>query len=114
VLILPLLGTLFLAQQIFVGLALVNSELAILIAGLVASSLIGVAYLTPVMYVAGRLVKRRLTRNTFVLAAFLAALLSLLGTLARGTVGAVEIATAMVVVECIVLSPLALTGKLLD
>ena len=38
----------------------------------------------------------------------------LLGTLAHGTMGAAENATAMVVVERIVLSPLALTSKFLD
>ncbi len=113
VVILPLLGTLFLAQQIFSVLTLINSELAILIAGFIASTLIGATYLTPLTFILGRFAKRKLTGKTFFYAAILAALLALFGTLANGTTGAVEILTAIFVVECIILSPLALTRKLL-
>jgi hypothetical protein len=43
-----------------------------------------------------------------------AQLLALVGTLANGTMGAVENLTAVFVVECTILSPVALTRKLLD
>lgn len=111
--ILPLLGALFVAQQIFTGLAGVNSELAIVVAGFAASTLLGAAYLTPLAYITKRFARGRLSRRTFIYAAVFAAALALFGTIMHGTTGLAENLTAIFVLECVILSPLALSRKLL-
>lgn len=110
--ILPLLGALFIARQIFTGFAGVNYELAMVVAGFAASTLIGAAYLAPLAYGMKRFARRRLSRRAFIYAAVFAAALALFGTLTHGMTGITENLTAIFVLECIIIPPLALTRKL--
>ncbi len=109
--ILPLLGALFLAQQTFTGLATVNPEFAILVSGLIASSLIGAAYLTPIAYLGQRLSRRRFTRKTFLFAFIIGLVSALSATLGYGSTELAQIMTAILVIETILLVPLAITRK---
>lgn len=111
--ILPLLGALTLSHGVFNLLAGgVGPEFAILTAGLMASGLVGLCYLTPIAYAATRLSRRRITRKTFLYLGIFGVALALLGTLTHGTFGLTENLTAILVLETVLTAPIALARKL--
>ena len=103
--IIPLLGTLFLSSTIFnLGRSL-NPEAAILIAGLAASTILGLVYLTPIAFITQRALKRRITARTILSVSILGLVLAMIATLTHGSVSIVENLTAIIVVETILLAP---------
>jgi hypothetical protein len=112
--ILPLLGALFLSHEVFTVLRSLNSELAILISGLVASSLIGLFYLTPLTVPLTYLTRRWRRRKLLAFSAPLGTALVLMGTLPNGTFGFVEVSLSLLVVETMILAPAAAARKLVE
>ncbi len=110
--ILPLLGVLFIMKQTFTSLSMLNPEFAIFVSGLIASSLIGAIYLTPIAYMGQRLSRRRVTERTFLLLLMIGLILALWGTLGYGSTEPLQILAASLVIETILLVPLAITRKL--
>jgi len=111
--IMPLLGTLFVSAALFNWLRPVSPEMGMLISGIVASALIGLVYLTPLVIVVGRATKRKLTWKSLLWVAVLGVTLTLLGTVAHGSVGIAENLTALTVIETILMAP-ALTLRYLQ
>jgi hypothetical protein len=108
----PLLGALIVSASIFGWLRPISPELGVLISGIVASALIGSVYLTPLALVARRATKRRLNGKSALRVAILGITLTLLGTVAHGTVGIVENLTALTVVETMLTAPILLVRNL--
>ena len=106
--ILPLLGSLMIASTIFQLIHPVNPELAVLATGLMASALLGLIYLTPLVFAAVKLKKARLTRRSLFYAALFGIVLTMIGTLGHGTYGILEILPAFLVIEITILSPLTI------
>ena len=106
--ILPLLGSLMIASAIFQLIHPVNPELAVLATGLVASALLGLTYLTPLIFAMVQLKKVRLTRRSLLSVALLGFILTMLGTLGHGSYGIMEILPALLVIEITILSPLTI------
>ena len=113
-LILPLIGSLFVSQILFRLIAPINSELAILVAGITASALVGLMYLTPILLLpALKLMRRRtLTKKTIGVLLLIGAIFTLAGTVTHGTVGAVQNLSALVVVETILITPVTVAYQL--
>src|SRR5208282_1116374 len=113
-LILPLIGSLFVSQILFRLIAPINSELAILVAGITASALVGLMYLTPILLLpALKLMRRRtLTKKTIGVLLLIGAIFTLAGTVTHGTVGAVQNLSALVVVETILITPVTAAYQL--
>ena len=108
----PLLGALFVSSTIFnLGHSL-NAEAAILIAGLVASTIIGLVYLTPIAFITQRAFKRRITARTILYVSILGLVLALTGTIRLGSIGIVENLTAIIVLEVILLAPTLLVRSI--
>jgi len=61
--VVPLLGILYAAYYSYTLVAPLSPEVAVLTAGVVAASLIGLAYIAPVAYLASRLLRRRIRFN---------------------------------------------------
>jgi hypothetical protein len=112
--ILPLLGALFLSHEIFAFLRPLNLELAILISGLVASSLIGLFYLAPLTVPLSYLTRRWRRRKLLAFSALVGAALVLMATLPNGTFGFVEVSLSLLVVETALLAPAAAARKLVE
>jgi hypothetical protein len=108
----PLLGSLFLSAMVFSLLRPVGPEFGILVSGLAASALIGLVYLTPLVLLAVRLVRRKLSMNSLLAAAVLGAMLTFVGTFAHGSFGVVENLTALLVMETIIIPPCLLAREL--
>ena len=103
--IIPLLGALFIGSTIFnLGRSL-NPEAAILIAGLVASTIIGLVYLTPIALIITLMFKRKVTSRTIIFVSSLGLVLALIGTLSHGSIDILENLTAMIVVETMLFAP---------
>ena len=105
VLILPLLGALFVANGMFDLMRPVNPELAVVFAGFIASSLVGVVYLTPLALVGRRLARKRITSRTLLYVAILGLLLTILGTFTHGSMEVVQNLTGIFVIESLLLPP---------
>ncbi len=103
--ILPLLGSLFVSATIFSSLQPLNPEVGMLVSGVAASALIGLAYLTPLPILARRATKRRLTSKSLLAVAILGLPLTLIGTLAHGTFGIAENLIALLVIETMLITP---------
>ena len=106
--ILPLLGSLMIASAIFQLIHPVNPELAVLATGLVASALLGLIYLTPLIFAIVKLKKVRLTRRSLFSVALFGFILTMLGTLGHGSYGILEILPALLVIEITILTPLTI------
>jgi hypothetical protein len=106
--ILPLLGTLMIASTIFHLIHPVNPEVAVLATGLLASALLGLIYLTPLIFPIVKLKKVRLTRWSLFYAALFGFILTMLGTLGHGSYGILEVLTGLLVIEITILSPLTI------
>ena len=102
--ILPLLGTLVLSSVLFDWLHF-NPELAVLISGMMASSLLGVIYLAPIALTTVHWTRRFVGRKTVLGVILLGALLTFVGTLIHGRSDLVDNFTALIVVEAVLLSP---------
>ncbi len=108
----PLIGGLFVGQTLFAALVPISPELAILSAGLLASAIIGLIYLTPAYALAWKLSKRKITRRTIYSLAIAAAILTFIATLTTGTFSAATNLTALAVVEAMLLSPALILQKI--
>ena len=106
VVILPLLGSLMIASTIFQLIHPVNPELAVLATGLVVSALLGLIYLTPLIFTIVKLKKVRLTMRSLFSVALFGFILTMLGTLGHGSYGIIEVLLALLVIEITILSPL--------
>ncbi len=109
--VIPLLGVLYVGREIFEIFRSLNPEVAGLIAGIVASALIGVVYIFPVAYVIKRLTRRAVTHKTFFYVGISGLALTLFGTLTNGTFGIMQNSTALLVVEAMLLAPSAIIRK---
>jgi len=107
--ILPLLGSLYVTSILFDRLHFAP-ELAVLVSGIVASSMLGAIYLAPitlpVLYCKR---KHRIGRSTIAKLVFLGVCLTLLGTLSRGRIDVIENLTCLTVVESALLSSAIVT-----
>jgi hypothetical protein len=114
IIIIPLLAALFLSRELFSFLTVLNPDVAILTAGLAATLLIGVSYLTPFTYIVARVTKRkRVGRPTFLCVAVLGVIIALSGTRPHGTIGLVQNLTSILVIETVVLGPVTLTHMMI-
>jgi hypothetical protein len=106
-LILPLIATLIVSQELFTLIAPFNPEVAIFISGLAASGLVGLAYLTPILLLPFlRLMRgRTLTKKGMVCLVVFGVIVTLAGTVTHGSFGVVENLSALAVVEAILLTP---------
>lgn len=104
VLIIPLIGSLFVAQAAFETIRPLNPEVAILLAGSLAAAMIGTIYLAPLAYVVLRRVKLR-RRRILAYTSGLALGLALFGTMSNGSTGFWQIATSVLVLEIILITP---------
>jgi hypothetical protein len=109
VILYPLLGILELSQFTYSALG-AAPEFAIVVAGLIASSLIGLVYLTPFMIVSMRSITRRKRINTASMAkASLVVLAASLGLLAAGELAGsfliLAVASSAIVLTCIIAVP---------
>ncbi len=113
-LILPLIGSLFVSQILFSLIAPINSELAILVAGITGSALVGLIYLTPIVLLpALKLMrKRKLTKKAICVLLLIGWIFTLAGTVTHGTVGAVQNLSALAVVETILIVPVTVAYQL--
>lgn len=102
--IMPLLGALFVSAGLFNWLRPISPEIGVLIAGIVASALIGFMYVTPLAIVARRVAKREITRKGLLYIAVVGIGLTLLGTVTHGTTGIPENFTALTVIETILMT----------
>ena len=102
--IIPLLGTLYLSSVLFDWLYFINPEFAVLLSGVVASTLLGVVYLTPIALTMLYSMKRRIRRTTIAKIILMGLLLTLVGTLSHGRTDVFENLTALTVIEAALLS----------
>ncbi len=114
ILILPLLGSLFVAEKIFDLIAPLNPEVAIMMAGVTSSALLGLFYFTPIFLVPflKSTRTRTLTKRKMVLLGIIGALLTLTGTITHGTFGIMENLTALAMIETTLLVPVGLVYEL--
>jgi len=106
--ILPLLGTLYVSSVLFDWLHF-NPELAVLISGIMASSMLGAIYLTPIALTVTYWTRRRVGRTTIVKLILLGVLLTLVSTLSHGRTDIIENLTSLTVVETVLISPTLVT-----
>jgi hypothetical protein len=112
VLISPLIGSLYVSHMVFAALAPASPELAVLLTGLLASSILGLIYLAPFYGLVWKLSKRRITKRTVYNLVVVAAALTFLATLTTGTFSAAANLTALAVVETLLLSPALILRKI--
>ncbi len=112
IIILPLISSLYLGHAVFNTLLPINREIAVLSAGILVSSLIGIVYLTPLAYLLARLNRRKITLRTIIYLALFGVALTFYATLSQGASGVLENLTAATAVEFVLLAPVALTRKL--
>jgi len=102
IVILPLLGTLYVSSVLFDWLHFAP-EVAVLVSGVVASSILGAVYLTPIA-LAVTWKRKRIGRSTIAKVVLLGLFLTLAGTLSHGRVDALENLTCLTVVESALIS----------
>jgi multisubunit Na+/H+ antiporter MnhE subunit len=109
VLLYPLLGVLDISASTY-SLFSASPEFAVVIAGLIASSLIGLVYLTPFTFLSMRaLTRRRRIRTISIARASLLVLATALGLLAAGELAGsfliLAVASSAIVLTCIIAAP---------
>lgn len=112
VLISPLIGSLYVSHMVFTIVAPASPELAVLLAGLLASVILGLIYLTPFYGLVWKLSRRRITKRTIYKLLLVAAALTFLATLTTGTFSAAANLTALAVVETLLLTPALVLRKM--
>jgi hypothetical protein len=110
--VIPMLGALIVSSEAFRILLPLNSEAAILAAGIIASTLLGTMYLTPLIFTLIRVTDRRISRRCITLVGSVGVCLTLLTTLPHGTTGLMENIIGLMVVETILLVPTLLVRGL--
>ncbi len=113
IILLPLIGSLYLSHAAFNILTPLNQEVAVLSAGILASSLIGIVYLTPLACILARSSGRKITLRTLMYLAVFGVAVTFYATLSQGASGVLENLTSVTAVEFVLLAPAALTRKLL-
>ncbi len=108
----PLIGALTISSSIF-DLFSFNTEIAALVAGISASSLLGAIYLTLPIIIVTRVAKRRMDRKALTSILGIGLALALFGTLSNGTLGLAQILTSVVVLETMLLAPSILAQGIL-
>lgn len=101
--IVPLLGTLYVSSILF-GQLHFAPEVAILISGIMASSMLGAIYLTPITLTVLHWRRKHIGRSTVAMLILFGLFLTLAGTLGHGTTGIIENLTSLTVVESALLS----------
>lgn len=101
--IVPLLGTLYVSSILF-GQLHFAPEVAILISGIMASSMLGAIYLTPITLTVLHWRRKHIGRSTVATLILFGLFLTLAGTLGHGTTGIIENLTSLTVVESALLS----------
>ena len=114
VLIAPLIASLFVAHGVFQSSVALNPEVAILLAGFVASALIGAMYLTLPLTVLMYRNRRRGTKYLFPVVAIVGLILTLFGTITHGSTDLMKISTGILVIQTILLTPTALARTILN
>ncbi len=114
VLISPLIGTLYASHIVFATLAPASPELAVLLAGLLASALLGLIYLGPFYGLFWKLSKRRIPKRAIYTLAVVVAALTFLATLTTSTFTAGANLTALAVVETLLLTPALIIRKIVS
>jgi hypothetical protein len=112
--IMPLMGSLFVSSLIFELARPLNPEAAILIAGVAASALLGLVYVTPIALTTVYAAKRRMTRRTILCVFVLGVVLAFVGTLSNGRTDMIENATAIIVIETMLLAPTILVRRFVN
>jgi hypothetical protein len=110
-LISPLIGSLYVGHMVFAALAPVSPELAILLAGILTSAILGLIYVGPLYALTWKLSKRRITRRTIYSLAIAAAIMTFIATLTTGTYNIAANLSALAVVETLLLSPALILRK---
>ncbi len=87
IIIMPLIGSLYLSHAVFNMLLPVNREIAVLSAGILASGLIGIVYLTHLACLLVRLSRRKITLRTIMYLAVFGVALTFFATLSQGASG---------------------------
>jgi hypothetical protein len=105
VVITPLVFSLFVAHTVFQATVVVNPETAVLLAGTVASMLVGVIYLALPICFLRYLLRRRPAREVFAAMGIIGFVLALYATISHSSVGPSQILTGIFVVEVILLTP---------
>ena len=111
-LIVPSLGALMIGHQLFGLIHPINSDVAIIVAGLASSSIIGTIYLTPVAYLVKRACRRSFGRATIVGSLALGLVLAIYGTLGFRTLGVLENFSSILVLEVLLLTPTVIVTRL--
>ncbi len=114
VIITPLIGSLYVGHMVFAALAPASPELAILLAGVLTSAILGLIYLAPAYALTWKLSKRRMTRRTIYSLAIVAAALTCIATLTTGTFNLAANMTALAVIETMFLTPAFILRKMLN
>jgi len=114
VLIAPLIAPLLVAHGVFQNSVALNPEVAILLAGFVASALIGVIYLTLPITILMYGNRRRGTKYLFPVVAVFGLILALFGTIMHGSADLMEVSASILVVQTILLTPTALARTILN
>jgi len=110
--IVPLLGILFLSRDIFHAILPVNSELAILTGGLIASALLGLIYITPFAALCTKLGNLRIRKRTLFYLTLACVALTLSATIPHNVTGPIQMLTGFAVVESALLAPAMLIMSL--
>jgi hypothetical protein len=108
----PLIGALTISSSLF-DLFSFDTEIAVLVAGISASSLLGAIYLTLPIIIVLRAAKRRMNRKALISILGIGLALALFGTLSNGTLELMQILTSVVVLESMLLAPSILTKGIL-
>lgn len=110
--LLPLLSSLFLAEKAHSNVAPFSAELAILLAGLIGSSSLGLCYLSPILWLGQRNLRRRFGRRAFVAAAIVGIVFASWGTMSYDLTDVIATVTVVFILETMILTPLAVVRAL--
>lgn len=114
VMITPLVFSLYVAHSVFQVAVPLNPEAAVILAGAVASMLVGIIYLTLPMCLVRHLLRRSSTRVVFASMGIIAFGLALYATISRGSFSLSQVLTGIFVVEVILLTPTAVSEVALN
>ena len=111
----PLIGSLMIASYIATPLTTLNPEVAVYIAGIISSLLLGLIYLTPLMYIVLKLLKRKIKPSTIKLlyVSFITILAMCLSSQLIGVYSMLIITTPLLVINTMLLPALSLSNKLI-
>ncbi|RLE72662.1 MAG: hypothetical protein DRJ37_02335 [Thermoprotei archaeon] len=115
VLLYPLIGSLMIASYIATPLTAVSPEIAVYLAGIISSLLLGLIYLTPLTYIVLKLSKRKIKPSVVKLfcTSFITILVMCLLSQLMGVYSMLIITTPLLVINTMLLPALLLSHKLI-